>query len=273
MPFPLDLFSESLRHRSSPVAYVHHVGPATLALWGVRYIWAKPDGAFKEHILSDGEYATDSVTVPTAPSDAYACRLLGVSGGPVFAPDSVCTENKAITKLFRMQPLPRAGVLLNRQDNNLDMVDLTEVRMDVEAQGPVDVILKSGVLRRSFVLGPGKSTLHVPFEHFRTGNQVEYEINPVYADNKIRLLRTSARPFLLDQSVVRRFSVSVRDSFANIENDRAGKVYFPLPWHAYWHAEVDGVTVPTERGPSGVVAVPVQAGKHLISLHYQPRKT
>lgn len=261
-------FLSSLRHGSSPVAYLHHIGPTAMTLWGVKYLWARLDGSFAENVLGGG-YALRPVALPGLAAkdhpDLGAFRFDGYQGQAVFAPDAPWTERRAETRWLRPRPLPGAGVLLPAEA--LGGAQAIEVRLEIEADGPADVVLKGGPRRRSFVVGPGRNTLLVPYEAGETGAAVEYEVNPVTAGVAVRLLAVAARPLPL--AAVGQASAAPREAFASVTAPAPGRVFFALPWHGHWLADVDGQAVRPQPGPAGVVAVPVAAGEHFVSLYFR----
>ena len=263
LPFPTGAFTGSLRHESSPVAYVHHVGPLALSLWGVKYIWAKQDGAFLENVIGGG-YPVEAVEPPVDGSGMEglkAYRFLNYRGKALFAPDEIWTKRAASYRVLWKRSLPRAGTLLDGPHEG----DV-EVSLEVDADGPVDVVLTGGPMRRSFLLGPGRNTLDVPYE---CGSTVEYEVNPVHQGDGVSILCTAARPLdLVGAPVVVQATMDPLWSFASVDAPKPGRVFFALPWHSHWAAEVDGSKAQAEPGPAGVVGVPVGAGVHNVSLRF-----
>jgi len=264
-PFPTSLFTGSLRHESSPVAYVHHIGRTALSLWGVKYLWVKVDGSFTENVL-EGGYPLEPVELPGLGPSSHpgltAYRYRGYRGQAFFVADEPWQTQTATRRLWRAHPLPGAGRLLARCG-----AGAAEVRLVVASDGPVDVILKGGPVRSSFVLGEGRSVLLAPYQ---SEAEVEYEINPVKAGDQARLLEASARPMLLETAPrVSRVSTDPGQAFAAVDAPAPGRVLFALPWHEHWTAEVDGQAAQPEPGPAGVTAVPVPAGSHFVALTFK----
>ncbi|MBI4806806.1 MAG: glycosyltransferase family 39 protein [Desulfovibrio sp.] len=276
VPFPMGLLARSLRHESSPVAYVHHVGPATLTLWGVKYVWAMLDEAFTENVLQ-GKYPLSPVELPGLEvkdhSGFGAFLFEGYLGQALFAPDTAWDERKAGRGLVRLRPLPGAGKLISSEVLDRVGADMIEVRLEVDADAPVDVLVKGGGERRAYVMGAGQTTMLVPYEvrlGRGSGADVEYEINPTKAGGMVRLLTAAARPMSLHGApLVTHASVTPREAFATVAAPSAGRVFFALPWHRHWVAQVDSETVLPQKGPAGVVAVPVPEGTHFVALYFK----
>lgn len=260
-PFPTSAFASSVRHESSPPAYVHHLGAATLALWGVKYVWAKQDGAFTENTLAADFPLAPAPLAVSRPGNTDLFHYLGYQGQALFAPDEPWQEKRASRGLLRIRPLPGAGALIDTPGARV-----VEARLELEADSPVDVILKNGSTRQSFLSGPGRSTLRVPFDG---GGAVEYEANPARSGGSVRVLAVAARTLDLQaEPVVSRASADPLACFAQVDAPTPGRVFFAMPWHGNWEAQVDQSPVLPEPGPSGVVAVPVPAGKHFVSLRF-----
>jgi len=264
VPFSTTSFTASVRHESSPPAYVHHLGVSTLALWGVKYIWARQDGSFAENVLAAGyplAPARCPDAMPGGQPELSLFRFLPYKGQALFAPDEPWQEKSATRGLLRRRPLPGAGTLAEAPG-----AQAVEARLELDADGPVDVILKNGSIRQSFVAGPGCTTLLVPFDG---GGTVEYEANPVRPGDGVRVLRTAAKPLELQASpVVTQASAGPRQAFAQVDAPAQGRIFFALPWHGRWEAQVDQEQVRPEPGPAGVVAIPVPAGKHFVTLRF-----
>jgi len=264
MPFPTSAFASAVRHESSPPAYVHHLGPATLALWGVKYVWAKQDGAFHENTLAVGYPLAPAPLLASRPGNTDGPALfrnLGYRGQALFAPDEPWQETRAARGLLRIRPLPGAGALID-----VPGARVVEARLELEADTPVDVILKNGSARQSFLTGPGRAILRIPFDG---GGAVEYEANPARSGGSVRVLAVAARALILQaEPVVSRASADPLACFAQVDAPTPGRVFFAMPWHNNWEAQVDQSPVPLEPGPAGVVAVPVPAGTHFVTLRF-----
>ncbi|WP_243438997.1 hypothetical protein [Fundidesulfovibrio soli] len=265
LPYPTAALAGSLRHASSPAAFVHHAGPLALTLWGVKYVFARQDGEFRDNAL--GPYGLERLPAPGIPGIAggegepAAFLYPGYGGQAFFAPDAPWTTQAATRGLVRLRPLPGAGRLLENPGGGP-----VEVRLEIESDGPADVVLTGGPARRSYLAGPGATVLHVPYEG---GDHVDYELNPAKAGGTVRLLKAEARPMpLAGAPVISRASVTAAASFAQLEPGAPGRVLFALPWHHRWKAEVDGKPVRPEPGPAGVVAVPVPAGARQAALRF-----
>jgi hypothetical protein len=265
LPLPAALFASSVRHHSSPLSYVHQVGPTVLALWGVKYIWAKLDSSFNDNVMS-ATYDLEQIDLPCegdCSGNTHAVFLnRGYLGQALFIPEHPWEQLKAPKRWLRTRSLPRAGVIL--EGNSAQTV---EVRIEVEADGPVDVLLKGGTVPHSFLLGRGRSVLLVPYE---SSGSVEYEVNSVNSEGMISLLSAAVRPMnVLGAPVAYGISADPEEAFARVAAPSAGRVVFSLPWHTHWEAEVDGQVTHAELGPAGTVAIPVDAGRHFLALRYK----
>jgi len=264
MPFPTSAFTSAVRHESSPPAYVHHLGPATLALWGVKYVWAKQDGAFRENTLAAGYPLAPAPLSASRPGDTDSPALFrysGYRGQALFAPDEPWQEKRAARGLLRLRPLPGAGALIDAPGARV-----VEARLELEADSPVDVILKNGAARQSFLTGPGRATLCVPFDG---GGAVEYEANPARSGGAVRMLAVAARALNLQaEPIVIHASADPQACFAQVDAPTPGRVFFAMPWHGNWEAQVDQSPALPEPGPAGVVAIPVPAGKHFVTVRF-----
>jgi len=263
-PFPTSAFTSWVRHESSPPAYVHHLGPATLALWGVKYVWARQDSAFAQNVLDAG-FPVAPVqlhdTTRTNQTDRALFRFGAYQGQALFAPDHPWQKKTAARGILRIRPLPGAGTLIEASGSKV-----VEARLELESDCPVDVILKNGSTRQPYLAGPGRTTLLVPFDG---GGKVEYEVNPAQTGGSARVLEIAARELMLQASpVVTEASADPQVCFAQVDAQEPGRVFFALPWHARWEAQVDQSPVQPEPGPAGVVAVPVPAGKHFVTLRF-----
>lgn len=260
LPSPLAPLAGSLRHAGSPAAFVHHVGPSALALWGVKYLAARIDGELRDNTLA-ADYALTPAEPPLGGGDVAAWRLGGFRGQALFAPDSPWREQLAARRLWRTRPLPSAGRLIEGHGGGV-----VEALLEVEADGPVDVVLSGGAVRRSFVLGPGGGTLRVPYEG---GPAVDYEVNPVRQGGVVRLLRAAARPLAL-RGVEGAACAGPLWAFAEVDAPAPGRVFFAVPWHHRWRAEVDGRPAVALPGPAGVTCVAVEVGRRRVALRFAP---
>jgi len=62
---------------------------------------------------------------------------------------------------------------------------------------------------------------------------------------------------------------SEREGEATVEMTRPACVLYKMTWHPNWHAWVDGTPVTTAMLSPGFLAVPVDAGKHTVTLRYE----
>lgn len=270
LPFGRSLFLSAIRHPTSPVTYLHQTSPELLRLWGVKYIAAKQDEAFLRTLASwTREFAPMSPsTKPELPEGIGLYQLADYDGMTHFLPsppiEMISTTKPRLYGVLERHRIKPYGSL-HLQDSLPRNTRIIRVQMTIECTGSMDLLLKTGDLSTSLLLGPGRNFVDYPLSISETQTP-SYELNPAEpsASGTIKQIITS--PLLIEQATT--WSLSVNEAFATVNANSNGFVAFALPFHPYWTAEVDGKPARPEPGPGNVVIVPVNSGQHLVSLRY-----
>jgi hypothetical protein len=270
-PLSPGLFLSAVRHVSSPPTYVHQVPPELMILWGVKYVLAREDQAFRDQAENNPAYALKPLSLavkPSFPDNTKLYQFTRFDGMAHFLP-SPPEGSRQVARprwfgLLERHKLKTYGELyaasLARPTSGL-----LRVRMTVDCDGPMDLLLKGGPEPLSIYLGAGRNEVDVPLA-LDQGGQPGYELNPASSGATCTVRSIEAEPMRIEPA--QGWSCSARHSFATVTAEATGHVLFALPYHPYWKASVDGVDVEAEKGPGNTVAVPMPEGQHLVELHY-----
>lgn len=282
LPLPGALFTAALRDPASPPTYLHQIPPEVLALWGVKYVLARDDAAFKDNVLAVPAYGLRRLDVPELAAFAGRIALFAndaYRGQVFFLPDPEPGSTRAAARRylgllarFRLKPY---GELYPAKELAASGASLLRVRMTVSCTGPTDLVLKGGVRRTSVLLGPGMHAVDLPYAVDPTAATAPgaegagYELHPAAPGASAALLGVSAVPLaVLPQAQPEPATVDMRLAFARIRAGSPGQAVFALPWHPYWRAQVDGRETAAVPGPAGTVAVAVPAGDHDVAVRF-----
>ncbi|WP_243362117.1 ArnT family glycosyltransferase [Fundidesulfovibrio terrae] len=271
IPIGQGLLLSSIRHPSSPAAYLHQLPPELMALWGVKYVLALQDQAFTEKVENDPAYALTPTALPAGAAFPQGMRLYtfgGYTGMAHFL--------SAPAEGMRYGVKPRWMGLLERHklktfgplypmESARPGPNLLRVRMVVDCDGPFDLLLKGGEHPLSIYLGAGHNDVDVPLP-LAEGVQPGYELNPAAPGASCSVQAIQAYP--TDILPVESCSYSLKHAFASVTVKTDGLVAFALPYHPFWKARVDGAGVLPEKSPGNTVGVPVGPGHHFIELVY-----
>lgn len=271
LPLPTGLFTSALRYTASPVVYVHQIPPDVLTLWGVKYILAKDDTAFRDEVLRGNRYPLTRSTAPELaglPTGTVLYAHEGYQGRCFFLPTPEAGAGKIQSARYggflerhRLKPF---GVLYEGSRAAKAGVSLLRVRITVECDAPADLLLKGGERPLSILLGPGKHDVDIPYRLI-PGQDAGYELNLVKPGTGATLVSASAEPMeIIPAPQAQPATIGMSYAYAAINARTKGEAVFSLPWHPYWRAEVDGRLVKAQKGPGNTVAVPVEPGRHTV---------
>ncbi len=284
LPLPAAGFFGALRHESSPLAFLHQADPAVLTLWGVKYVLARSDaqGGFAENVLASGDYPLREIA--RLAGDAGGSREAALYRNEAYAGQAYFLPDPAPSEVYRQEPsfnwkrpwrwlrasLPRAGTLYPAALRASAGATMARVRMEIEADGPMDVIVKGGVRARSALTGPGRQLIDLPYEMGEGSGDLEYEVNPAGHDGSCRILSLEVSPLrILGPEAVRNVTATAREGFALVDAPVPGRLAFALPYNAFWRARVDGEEVSPGKDVAGVASVPVKAGRRFVALRFE----
>jgi hypothetical protein len=270
LPLPTQAFAKGVRDGSSPLAYVHQVDRLTLAFWGIKYILTKTgDSTFSGETLASGHY--DLEPAGDLPGGITAYRNGDYRGMALFLADARAEEARTLAPrpfLGWLKPLKDWGVLYDRAQIVKAKVSALEIRICLDSDGPVDILLKGGAYRRSFLTGKGTHELIATYEAGDGSEDVGYELHPAVPGTRFSLKSIVTKPLRIGQEG--RVAVATSDphaSFARVWCDTPGRVVFAQPFLPdFWRADVDGRSVKVRPGPANTVSVDVPTGPHLVSI-------
>lgn len=277
VPFPTQAFAGAVRYRTSPLTYVHQADPLCLPLWGVKYVVAdmRPESAFLTHTLGRSgkrfEFMQQfEATFEGQPRKIGIFKNIDYLGQVFFAPESLPRERNTLQRThgrFLERPLKTYGTLYPQEFLLAGNVTAIEVRLVIETDTTVDVLIKSSGHTQSYLIGPGYHDVLLPYTVANSDGSIDYEINTTADSGNIIVHALSASPLRLQKLPnVDSCAIDSRQAFVHFTNFDSGRVFFALPFHKYWVAEVDGQRVQVTPGPAGCVAIPVMAGEHFIAL-------
>lgn len=282
--FPAGMFTGAVRDASSPLAFAHQADPSVLTLWGIKYVLARNDGqgGFEENVLRPGLYPLrEAARLPGDSGGGREAVLYGnerYAGQGFFlsdpAPEAIHAQAVSFNwsrpwRIFRAS-LPGSGTLYPPELIEKHRPEMLRIRMEIKADGPMDLILKGGKSRQSALIGPGRRQVDLPYELGPDSSSVEYEMHPAGHDGSGKILSASASPLRIEGGpTVRNVTANARFAFAWVDAQTSGRVAFALPAHRFWRAEVDGEEAPVQKDVANIVSVPVTAGRRFVSLRFE----
>ncbi|MHC1791939.1 glycosyltransferase family 39 protein [Solidesulfovibrio sp.] len=271
LPLPTGLYAASLRGDGSPVAYVHNIPPLVLRLWGVKYLVAPLAAASPfAQARNDSAYGLRLAATLTPKTGIFA--LDGYQGQAFFFPDRPLLQEAHFQRGYFVRPrttVAASGSLLPEGLPREAWPSALQVRIAASADTPLDCIVQAGESRQSTILAAGESEVVIPVALDGNGAVPRYECNPVRQPATFALTRLDVAPLELRAGPeVRLHSLTMRQGFATVAAGEPGQVAFAVPYHNYWTATVDGVTVPVSRGPAGLLCVRIPAGRHDVAIAY-----
>jgi hypothetical protein len=271
LPLGKGQFLSAVRHPSSAPTYLHQLNPELLILWGVRYVLVRQDEAFTEDFRTKWGSFLQPVDPPVLldfPEGVKLYRFVGYKGMAHFLPaprqDLRASIEPRWFGLLKRHRIKTYGTLF--PEGHADSgAGLLRVRMTVDCEGAMDLLLKGGGAPASLFLGPGRNKVDFPLA-VQSGVQPGYELNPATSGSSCDIRLIQVEPLAIEPAQC--WSASPERAFASVDAGSDGHVLFALPYHPFWDATVDGADVPAERGPGDTVMVAVGQGHHLVGIRF-----
>lgn len=277
--FDSSVKGDNLEH--SRYLYVHNIGPTTLQLWGVKYILARltPNSSFEDMVLRSDRYSLKEINrfetlfgeekrdVGLFYNNEYKGQVFFAKYGegeskrkPFYKRiwESIFNRKKTVQGvLYDSDKIKRMGA------NNI------AVYMKVKSSAPAIITVRGGGNEESWGIAEGVQTVWMPYRIFNPDEPVVYEINSLKKRGKIYTEEVYAMPlFLYSDQAISNSKISKRGGAVSVNADKDGEIIFSLPYHKYWKAKVDGVSVPVKKGLAGTVAVGAPQGRHLVEVYF-----
>jgi hypothetical protein len=269
------------KSQSFKYGYVHNIGPATLQLWGVKYVLARIDSEtrFDEYVLKSGRYDLKKI-------DKYETlfgnkrREIGFFYnndylGQVFFARFEGKEERDEKQPFWRRVLRKSkgkspeGILYDKKSLENLKTNTLSVYIRLKATSPSHISIKGAGNSESWTTAAGRQIVWMPYKIFDHGEEIKYQISSVEKKGKIRVEKIDVLPmYLSDKSVIEGSVITRKRAHAKILTDFRGCLIFSLPYDRFWEAKVDGRSSPVIKGPAGTLAVEISAGKHLVEVNY-----
>lgn len=264
-------------------AYIHQVDPTMLQLWGVKYVLARmnmgDDSPFERHVLQSGRYNLKEINryktlfgeekrdVGLFYNNEYRGQIFFAKYGegeyrrkPFY---------KRIWEYLFDRKKTVQGVLYDSEKIKRMGANNIAVYMKVKSSAPATITVRGGGNEESWGIAKGVQTVWMPYRIFNPDEPVVYEINSVKKRGKIYAEEVYAMPlFLYSDQAISNAKISKRGGAVSVNADKDGEIIFSLPYHKYWKAKVDGVSVPVKKGLAGTVAVGAPQGRHLVEVYF-----